>query len=138
MVALPRQFLLAASLVCAGACGCACSQPQAPEVWSGPMPPCFGYHPTCWNPWPSECGPCPVFPLPAGNVELPPVEPLPVMPPGALHQPAPRDESFANVPIYPGIAASAQSSTVISEPEMAPVVTPDMMWRVNSVDPIAR
>jgi hypothetical protein len=43
-----------------------------------------------------------------------------------------------NVAMYPGIAATAQPLTVISEPKMAPVVTPDMMWRVNSADPIAR
>jgi len=24
-------------------------------------PGCFGYHPTCWRPWPAECPPCPPF-----------------------------------------------------------------------------
>src|SRR5262245_20319129 len=27
----------------------------------GQPPICFGYHSTCWNPWPADCPVCPTF-----------------------------------------------------------------------------
>jgi hypothetical protein len=48
--------------------------------------PCFGFHSTCWRPWPVECPVCPapvvMHPtLGSATDELP-------MPPGAMHPPA--------------------------------------------------
>jgi hypothetical protein len=45
-------------------------------------PSCFGYHSTCWSPWPEECPNCPP------PIRLPPTEelepsPVPAVPPSA-------------------------------------------------------
>jgi hypothetical protein len=52
--------------------------------------PCFGYHPTCWHPWPGECLPCPspFLPLDEGKTELVP-SPLP----GETPMPLPTPEA---------------------------------------------
>jgi hypothetical protein len=65
----------------------------------GPSFACFGYHSTCWRPWPEECTTCPSFAIlpppqetilkdmPLGHEPLPPAEVTP-MPP-AENEPAP-------------------------------------------------
>jgi hypothetical protein len=51
---------LAASLAATLVAGCACTDHCGPADaccfvdW-----PCFGYHSTCWRPWPEECVACP-------------------------------------------------------------------------------
>ena len=68
-----------------GASGCACHDCvfEGYAAW-----PCFGYHPTCWQPWPGECLPCPspFLPLEEGKSELVP-SPLPGDPPMPLPTP---------------------------------------------------
>jgi hypothetical protein len=60
---------------------------------------CFGYHSTCWRPWPEECPTCPSFAIipppqetilkdvPLGHEALPPADITPMPPPDG--EPAP-------------------------------------------------
>jgi hypothetical protein len=96
--------LLAAGVL-AGAAGCVSDDPFLAHHHHGhrhgaacitPDWICYGYHPTCWRPWPPECPNCPpytllvqpetemlkapVAPLPGGNVL--PIPSPPLVPPG--------------------------------------------------------
>jgi hypothetical protein len=79
--------------------GCCCSQhDQCQECYPGGFG-CFGYHSTCWRPWPEECPTCPSFAIapppqetilkdvPLGQEALPPAEVSPLPP--AETEPAP-------------------------------------------------
>jgi len=54
---------------------------------SAVCPPCYGYHPTCWRPWPDSCAGCPPPPVPIPTESptapptTPPIVPQPVLPP---------------------------------------------------------
>jgi len=87
-------LLAAASLVWQSGC-CSGHVDQCPQPTSYPFG-CYGYHSTCWRPWPAECPNCPSFaivPPPREEIlsdvpmqqnpplqKLPPPEP-PAMPP---------------------------------------------------------
>jgi hypothetical protein len=64
--------------------GCACHGPQGGwcgrhggQYFGGPLPVCFGFSSTCWNPWPAECVTCPTPFGPEGIDSLPGSKPLP-------------------------------------------------------------
>jgi hypothetical protein len=70
--------------------GCVSSQPCCEFRSSGY--PCFGYHSTCWRPWPVECVTCPSLAAaqPAFEINQPvhlpvPVDEIEILPP----QPSP-------------------------------------------------
>jgi hypothetical protein len=62
---------------------------------------CFGYHSTCWQPWPAECVTCPspfLAPIVSGD-KTPPLEPV-IVPDPDLPMPLPAIES-APLPANP-------------------------------------
>jgi hypothetical protein len=97
--------------------GCAtcstCDEPLASysyrhqgPCYYGPMM-CFGYHSTCWRPWPEECPPCPPYTLTpelAESVAPPMPQATPLPPPGSelpLPMPAvpsPSDRGYYSTP----------------------------------------
>ena len=94
---------LAATAILLATCwlgGCACHTVNVDHcagdsfvVW-----PCFGYHSTCWRPWPGECIACP---SPFTPVELPPSETVPSPMPGLSPMPLPAPEAAPPVPDAP-------------------------------------
>jgi hypothetical protein len=60
------------------------------------------------------------------------------MPQGALHVPLPAADGIASAAMYPSVASTMQGPTNAPEPNVAPVVTPDTMWRVNVSDRVVR
>jgi hypothetical protein len=71
--------------------------------------PCFGYHSTCWQPWPAECVTCPspfLAPVLSGD-KGPPLEPAAV-PDAVLPMPVPANEA-APAPANLGPAPSDNS-----------------------------
>ncbi|MEX2172993.1 MAG: hypothetical protein WD872_01440 [Pirellulaceae bacterium] len=117
--ALPRACLLLLVPLATG-CHCTaswCSPPaqHAVEVvhWDSM---CFGYHSTCWRPWPAECLPCPSpFSLPPlGEViESPQPDELPAIPFDSAPMPevplpaAPMPEASPAPPNLPDVPPSA-------------------------------
>ena len=95
-ISMPDRFqstayLILCGLLAAAMAGCACSCPHCAPTsclgWQancGPANPCYGFFPTCWRDWPSDCPPCPSFAMPTGTgaesiptPDLPPVLPSP-------------------------------------------------------------
>jgi hypothetical protein len=116
-VGVKSDYLAAWIVACLGIgqlAGCCCNDPCVgcpPEmggrafrqVYEGVGPGCFGYHTTCWSPWPDGCPTCPApSPMPAaagtdhktGPETAPnvPTEPIPTpvhpVPPSAPQKPA--------------------------------------------------
>lgn len=82
--------------------GCCYGKHDACAACYGEGYPCFGYHSTCWRPWPEECPTCPSFAImpppqeqilkdvPMSHEPLPPAGPVPTPAPvPEPEQPAP-------------------------------------------------
>ncbi len=94
--------LAKAAIVLATCClgGCACHEVHVEQcagdsfaVW-----PCFGYHSTCWRPWPAECIACP---SPFTPMEVPSGEPVPTPTPGLAPMPLPTPDAAPPMPALP-------------------------------------
>jgi hypothetical protein len=82
-----KRLAITLALLAASVSGCACHEVCEPCNFQGYAAwPCYGYHSTCWRPWPAECVPCP---SPFMPVELPAGEAVPVPDPGVPPMPLP-------------------------------------------------
>lgn len=78
--------------------------------------PCFGYHSTCWRPWPGECLTCPSPFLPGElPAESPKTELMPVPSEPALPVPMPEGVD-PNVPPMPGVQEPAAPAPGVPQP----------------------
>jgi hypothetical protein len=112
-IALPC-CALALATVAGCACCNTCEEPLANysyrhhgPCYFGPLL-CFGYHSTCWRPWPEECPPCPPFTLTPEMVE--PVAPVPRTLPDAT-LPSPGGEIPSPMPATPSPSDRGYYST---------------------------
>ena len=88
-------WMLLAACALAGTAGCVSDDPFVAHPHHGhghhhgaaciaPDWICYGYHPTCWRPWPPECPNCPPFTLleqPGGEMLKGPIAPVVPAPP---------------------------------------------------------
>jgi hypothetical protein len=115
-----RKGILCLSLATTGGCACfdgPCHDQGAiasPPGFGFPTPMCYGYHSTCWRPWPEECPPCPPYalaetfgkPMPGGPM-MPMDSPIPETPVEGIPIPAIAPEPPLPAPIVPPAAAPA-------------------------------
>jgi hypothetical protein len=70
-------------------------------------PLCFGYHSTCWRPWPEECPTCPPFTLPPPAEQVLPGAPMAEPPTVEPAPPTPQPEAAPPQPLLPPMPAPA-------------------------------
>jgi hypothetical protein len=75
-----------------GCCCDDCGERCMPEYCGGVELACFGYHSTCWHPWPEECPTCPPPTWSAPVTDLG-TAPTPGIAPDAPSEPLPKPDS---------------------------------------------
>src|SRR6185436_561778 len=118
--------LCAALAALAGCCSDECYETSSQEMYGNPFAsqysgvdyPCYGYHPTCWRAWPSDCPNCPpehAAPLPkqAPPIPDPPHESIPAPESPPSETPLPKREYKG---IQPPVPKKAEEPAVPDPP----------------------